>query len=107
MLTKKTQLIFINAIADKKAANDLIANIANASAPSVKNAKILAVAMSSQYKAKSKVKSAADELLAAIVTGAALSIGCKRSILSMFGDQKAGNEFINEIQVVDTAPIKL
>lgn len=107
MLTKKTQIIFINAIADKTAANALIANIAAASAPSVKNAKILAVAMTSQYKAKSKAKSAVDELLAAIVSGAALSIGCKRRILEMFADAKAANEFINEIQLIDTAPIKL
>lgn len=107
MLTKKTQLIFIQAIGDKTVANALIANIAAASAPSVKNAKVLAVAMTSQYKAKTKNKSAVDELLAAIVSGAALSIGCKRRILEMFADQKAGNEFINEIQLVDTAPVKL
>jgi hypothetical protein len=107
MLTKKTQLVFIQAIGDKTAANAIIGNIAAASAVSVKNAKILASAMGSQYKVNSKPKSAVDELLAAIVSGAALSIGCKRNILEMFADQKAGNEFINEIQLTDTAPVKL
>lgn len=106
-LSKKTQLVLINALGDKTAANALIANLNAASAPSAKTAKVLASALSSQLNAKTKVKSAVDEILAAVVSGAALSIGAKRRILTMMGDTTAGNELINDIQLVATKPIKL
>lgn len=106
-LSKKSTLILINAMADKAAANALIANLNAATAPSEKTAKVLAVAMASQYKSKSKKKSAVDEVLAAIVSGAALSLNAKRAIVIMMADAAAGNELINLIQLVDTAPIKL
>lgn len=106
-LSKKSTLVLINAMGDKTAANALLANIAAASAPSKKTAQVLAVALTSQLGAKTKNKSAVDEILAAVVSGAALSIGAKRRILEMMADQTAGNELINEIQLVDTKPVKL
>lgn len=106
-LTAKTKLVLINALGDKTTANALVANLLNASAPSVKTAKVLAVAMSSQYRSRAKRQSTVDEVLAAIVSGAALSIGAKRALLVMMGDATAGNDLINDIQSVATAPIKL
>lgn len=106
-LSKKSTLILINALADKKAAEALLAAINSASAVDAKTQKVLAVALTSQLKSKAKQKSAVDEVLAAVVTGAALSIGTKRRILEMMGDQVAGNELINLIQLVDTPPVKL
>jgi len=106
-LSKKSTIILTNAMADKKAATALLAAIDGVTAVDVKTAKVLAVAMSSQYKGKAKKQSTVDEVLAAVVSGAAISIGAKRNILTMMGDATSGNELINLIQLVDTAPIKL
>lgn len=106
-LSKKSTLILNNAMADKKAAAALLTAINGAVAVDAKTAKVLAVAMGSQLKSKAKKQSSVDEVLAAVVSGAALSLNAKRAILIMMGDATAGNELINLIQLVDTAPIKL
>ena len=106
-LSKPSQKILAIALASIPASNALQAAIAGRYALDAKNQVILADALPSQLKSKAKKQSEVDEILAAIVSGAALSLLAKRKIIEMMADATSGNELINCIQSVPTAPIKL
>lgn len=107
-LSKATQIRLVVALASKTAAADLQAAVTARAALSVKSQKVLAVALTSQLNSKAKAKSAVDEIVAAIVSGADLSVGAKRRILEMMAGATAGNDLINFIQTNPQAsPTKL
>lgn len=106
VLSKKSQLILIQET-NKPLATAILAAVAGRTALSAKNQVQLASYMASTLKSKAKAKSSVDEVVAAIVSGAALSLGAKRRLLELMADAKAGNELVNVIQTVATASIKL
>lgn len=106
-LSKKSTLVLNNAMASKPAAAALLAAIAGRSALDAKNQVVLSDALASPLKGKAKKQSACDEVIAAIVSGAALTLLTKVKIIEMMGDATAGNELINVIQSTPTAPIKI
>ena len=106
-LSQKSQNILIDAMASKPAALALLAAIAGQSALDSKNSVILSDALASPIHAKTKKQSVGDEILAAIVSGAALSYLAKVKIIEMMASASAGNELINVIQSVATPSVKL
>lgn len=106
-LSTKSQLVLIDALVSKPAATALLAAIAARAPLSSKNQVILANALTSQINSKTKTQSVIDEVSAAIVSGAALSLNAKKRIIEMMAGYTSGNELINVIQTVATPPIRL
>jgi hypothetical protein len=107
VLSKKSKLILDLALASKAVSTAILANVAARTAVSAKNQAVLATALGSQLKAKTKVKSRVDEILAAVVSGAPLSVRAKTDIIITMADSTAGNELVNVIQAIPTKPIKI
>lgn len=105
-LSKKSQLILIQET-NKQLAAALQAAIAARTALKAKDQVQLASYLTSSVNPKAKKASSAQEIIASVVSGAALSLNAKRHILIMMADAKSGNELINSIQSVSTTPIKL
>lgn len=105
-LSAKTQKILVQETS-KPLAAALQAAITGRSALAAKDQVRLASYLASQLNPKAKKQSAAQEILAAVVSGAALSLNAKRHILILMANADAGNELINAIQSSATAPIKL
>ena len=106
-LSAKSTKVLIDAMASAPAANALLAAITARAPLDAKNQIVLADALTSQLHSKAKKQSEVDEILAAVVSGNPLSLGAKRRIIEMMAGATSGNELINVIQSVPTAPIKL
>jgi hypothetical protein len=106
-LSAKSTNTLIDAVASAPCAKALLAAIAARAPLDAKNQVVLADALTSQLHGKAKKQSEVDEILAAVVSGAALSLGAKRRIIEMMAGATSGNELINVIQSTPTAPIKL
>lgn len=105
-LSQRSQKILVQETS-KPLAAALQAAITGRSALAAKDQVRLASYLASQLSSKAKRPTAAAEIVAAVVSGAALSLNAKRHILIMMADAKAGNELINNIQSAATAAIKL
>lgn len=105
-LSAKSNKILVQETNKQLAAN-LQAKIIARAALSAKDQVALASYLASALNPRSKRQSAAQEIIAAVVSGAALSLNAKRHILILMADAVAGNELINNIQSAPTAAIKL
>lgn len=105
-LSSKSQKILVQETS-KPFAAALQAAVNGRSALSAKDKVLFASFLASSLNPRSKGQSAAQELIAAVVSGNALSLNAKRHCLILMTNAVAGNELINFIQSSPTAAIKL
>lgn len=99
-LSSKTQIALIDALASKTAADAFITAVAG------RNTSALTTSQKSRIIEMCGGKKAGDELIAAMASGANLSVNtAKRIIVGMAGDgvYAAGNELVNYVQSTPNA----
>jgi hypothetical protein len=108
VVLSKTELVKLEeALGSKSAGDQFIASIYNRTAPSASVVKILGVALTENVINKSSIESSLQEILAAILSGATLSLKAQRRFAEMLGDVKLALKIINMIQVVQTPKLVL
>lgn len=104
MVQSDTQAVMIDAWGNKQSALNFLAAISARSALSSDDYNILRDVVTSKYSpqlaAAGQTPSPAQEIAAAVISGANLSLGTRKRILVAMGNKVAGNDLINNIQSV-------
>lgn len=104
MVQPDTQAIMIDAWANKQSALNFLAAVSARSALSSDDYNILRDVLTSKYSPQiagyNQTPSPAQEVAAAVISGANLSLSTRKRILIAMGNKVAGNDLINNIQSV-------